>query len=207
MINTLVLGLYEMKTTSVMWQGAIPQRDAADSANRGGLSMNDEAFACFYQLTARGVWNYLVHVSGDPALADDLLQESYLRFFCAARLSDGEAACRRFLFRIATNLLRDHWRRRAPASLEEVPEGAFGSDQGPDIAQIDSQKILARAFHRMHTWERQLLWLAYAEGATHAEIAEITGLRTAGIRTLLYRARRKLARLLRQRPTTPQKGS
>jgi len=52
-----------------------------------------------------------------------------------------------------------------------------------------------------------LLWLAYAEGATHAEIAEITGLRTAGIRILLYRARRKLAHLLKQRPATPEKGS
>ena len=189
----------EMKTTSIMWQGAIPRLDAADSAEGHGLSMNDEAFAGFYQRTARPVWSYLVHVSGNPALADDLLQESYLRFFCAARLNDGEAACRRYLFRIATNLLRDHWRQRSPVSLEGVPEGALGTNQGPDIAQIDSQRMLARAFHRMRPRERQLLWLAYAEGATHAEIAEITGLRTAGIRILLYRARRKLARLLKQR--------
>ena len=202
-----MLGTFEMKTTSIMWQGAIPQLGAADSANSSGLSMNDEAFSGFYQRTARPVWNYLFHISGNPALADDLLQESYLRFFCAARLSDGEAACRRFLFRIATNLLHDHWRRRAPASLEDVPEEAFGTHRGPDIAQIDSQKILARALQRMRPRERQLLWLAYAEGATHAEIAEITGLRTPGIRILLYRARRKLARLLKQRPATPRKGS
>jgi len=196
-----------MKTTSVTWQGAIPQLDVADSADSRGLSMNDEAFASFYQRTARPVWSYLVHVSGNPALADDLLQESYLRFLCAARWSDGEGACRRYLFRIATNLLRDHWRKRAPASLEGLPEEAFGTVQGPDIAQLDSQKMLARAFHRLRPRERQLLWLAYAEGATHAEIAEITGLRTAGIRILLYRARRKLAHLLKQRPATPEKGS
>ncbi|PYT79235.1 MAG: hypothetical protein DMG40_17125 [Acidobacteria bacterium] len=195
-----------MKTTSIPWQGAIPQLDAADAADSSGLSMNHEEFAYFYQRTARPVWSYLVHVSGNPALADDLLQESYLRFLCAARLSDGEGACRRYLFRIATNLLRDHWRRRAPASLEGLPEEACGTDQGSDIAQIDSQRMLARAFHRMRPLERQLLWLAYAEGATHAEIAEITGLRTAGIRMLLYRARRKLARLLKQRPAIPRKG-
>ncbi|HVH72410.1 MAG TPA: sigma-70 family RNA polymerase sigma factor [Candidatus Dormibacteraeota bacterium] len=196
-----------MKPNSITWQGAIPQLHAADSADSSGLSMNEDAFAAFYQRTARPVWSYLVHVSGNPSLADDLLQESYLRFLCAARLSEGEAACRRYLFRIATNLLRDHWRQRAPASLEDLPEGAFATDQGPDIAQIDSQKMLARAFHRLRPRERQLLWLAYAEGATHAEIAEITGLRTAGIRILLFRARRKLARLLKKRPTMPQKGS
>src|SRR5215469_18574203 len=192
-----------MKTNSIPWQGPIPHPEAADSADSCGLSMNHEEFASFYQRTARPLWSYLAHVSGNPALADDLLQESYLRFLGAARLSDGEAACRRYLFRIATNLLRDHWRQRAPTSLEDLPEGAFLTDQGPDIAQIDSQKMLARAFHHMRPRERQLLWLAYAEGATHAEIAEITGLKTAGIRIVLYRARRKLARLLKQRPTTP----
>lgn len=196
-----------MKIGSIIWQGAIPQLDAADSADSRGLSMNDEAFANFYQRTARPLWSYLAHVSRNPALADDLLQESYLRFLCAARWSDGEAACRRYLFRIATNLLRDHWRKRAPASLEDVPEEAFGRhDEGLDIAQIDSQRLLARAFHHMRPRERQLLWLAYAEGATHAEIAEMTGLRASGIRILLYRARRKLARLLKQRAATREKG-
>jgi RNA polymerase sigma-70 factor (ECF subfamily) len=195
-----------MNTSSIVWQAVIPHPDA-DSADGGGLSMNHEAFASFYQRTARPVWSYLAHVSGNPALADDLLQESYLRFFCAARLSDGEAACRRFLFRIATNLLRDHWRQRVPASLEGLPEEAFGKDQGADIAQIDSQEMLARAFRRISPRERQLLWLAYAEGATHTEIAEITGLRPAGIRILLYRARRKLARFLKQHPTSGEKGS
>ena len=196
-----------MKTSSTAWQGAIPQLDVADSADSRGLSMNDEAFAGFYRRTARPVWNYLVHVSGNPALADDLLQESYLRFLCAARLGAGEGACRRYLFRIATNLLRDHWRKRTHASLEGLPEEAFATDQSPDIAQLDSQKMLARAFHRMRPRERQLLWLAYAEGTTHAEIAEITGLRAAGIRIQLYRARRKLARLLKQRPAIGEKGS
>lgn len=196
-----------MKPNSITWQSAAPQLDAADSVDSRGLSMNDEAFAGFYQRTARPLWSYLAHVSGNPTLADDLLQESYLRFLCAARWSDGQGACRRYLFRIATNLLRDHWRKRTPASLEDVPEEAFGAHQGPDIAQLDSQKMLARAFHHMRPRERQLLWLAYAEGATHVEIAEITGLRAAGIRILLYRARRKLARLLKQRPATFEKGS
>ena len=59
--------------------------------------------------------------------------------------------------------------------------------------------LLAPAFERMSPRERQLLWLAYAEGATHREIAQITGLRTAGVRIVLFRARRKLAHLLRQR--------
>jgi RNA polymerase sigma-70 factor (ECF subfamily) len=46
--------------------------------------------------------------------------------------------------------------------------------------------------------ERQLLWLAHAEGYSHREIAQITGLAAASIRLLLFRARRKIARILRE---------
>jgi RNA polymerase sigma-70 factor (ECF subfamily) len=44
-----------------------------------------------------------------------------------------------------------------------------------------------------------LLWLAYVEGANHKEIAKSTGLRAGSIRLLLFRARRKLADMLRHR--------
>jgi RNA polymerase sigma-70 factor (ECF subfamily) len=44
--------------------------------------------------------------------------------------------------------------------------------------------------------ERELLWLAYVEGMSHAEIAAATGLRVMSIRILLYRARRKASQFL-----------
>jgi RNA polymerase sigma-70 factor (ECF subfamily) len=194
-----------MKINSITWQDAISQVNLGDAAEASGLSMDDQAFAGFYQRTARPVWTYLVHVSGNPALADDLLQESYLRFLCSARWNDGEAACRHYLFRIATNLLRDHWRRRAPTSLEALPEEMFAAERSRDIDRVESQTMLAPALERMKPRERQLLWLAYVEGATHREIAEITGLRAAGIRILLFRAKRKLARFLRQRSAVGEK--
>jgi RNA polymerase sigma-70 factor (ECF subfamily) len=44
--------------------------------------------------------------------------------------------------------------------------------------------------------DRAMLWLAYAEGATHSEIASVLGLRVASLKPMLFRARRKLAALL-----------
>ena len=43
-----------------------------------------------------------------------------------------------------------------------------------------------------------ILWLAHAEGYSHREIAEITGLGAASVRLLLFRARRKIAKLLQE---------
>ena|SRR2546423_5701825 len=183
---------------------AIQLVESNDRARSAELLMDDEAFAGFYERTARPLWGYLARVSGNATLADDLLQESYLRFLGAAYpWADGEVACRRYLFRIASNLLRDHWRRPVTASLEDVPEGALPFIIEQASERIDSTRTLGPAFARMKPKERQLLWLAYAEGLTHREIAEITGVGTASIRILLFRARRKLARLLRHHIPAP----
>ena len=66
------------------------------------------------------------------------------------------------------------------------------------LSGIESRATLDPALAQMRPRERQLLWLAHAEGYSHREISEITGLNAAGIRLLLFRARRKIARLLRE---------
>ena len=168
--------------------------------------MDSDAFAAFYSRSARHLWAYLARVSSDRTLADDLMQESFVRFLCATRpelsLDDGEVAARRYLFRIATNLLRDHWRRPVSASIEEIPEECFAA--ADRSAQADSQAVLGPALAQMRPRERQILWLAHAEGYSHREIAQITGLASASIRLLLFRARRKIARLLSS-PAAPLK--
>ncbi len=189
------------KRRPVSWETVIPSvlaaAEAATSgaAARAGTPMDNEAFAAFYERSARPLWAYLARVSGDAALADDLLQESFMRFLCADHPQDGEVSARRYLFRIATNLMRDHWRRPKPMSIEEIPEEVFQARDGS--ASSDSKAMLGPALKSMRPRERQLLWLAYAEGYSHKEIAEITGLASASIRLLLFRARHKVARLLR----------
>jgi RNA polymerase sigma-70 factor (ECF subfamily) len=188
----------ERKQRPVSWDNAIPNVLTGDTAGLAAspacTPMDSDGFAAFYERSARPLWAYLARVSGNAALADDLLQESFLRFLGADYPNDGEVSARRYLFRIATNLLRDHWRRPRASSLEDIPEELF---QTRDHAgECDSKAMLGPALEAMRPRERQLLWLAYAEGYSHREIAEITGLASASIRLLLFRARRKIARLL-----------
>ena len=178
------------------WESVAPNIGAADLARTTDGPMDSDAFAQFYQRSARSLWSYLARVSGDPALADDLMQESYVRLLCVSLPEEGEVAHRRYLFRIATNLLRDHWRKHGATSIEELPEELFSSDD--DRARLELRAMLGPAMKRMRLRDRQLLWLAHAEGYSHREIAEITGLGSASIRLLLFRARRKIADLLRE---------
>ena len=128
-----------------------------------------EQFAAFYERSARPLWAYLARVSGDPSLADDLMQESYVRFLSPPPPADGEIESRRYLFRIASNLLRDHWRRPGTTSIDDLPENLFVA--ADTAVQIDSWALLAPAMARMRPRDRQLLWLAHAENYSHSEIA------------------------------------
>ena len=190
------------RITRMFWESSIPNVLADDASSQASSAsagtMDDEAFAAFYERSARALWAYLARTSGNPTLAEDIMQESYVRFLCLVNppsyLAEGEVACRRYLFRIATNLLRDHWRRPHAASIEDMPENLFAC--ADEQALSDSQMILGPALAVMRPRDRQLLWLAHAEGYSHREIAEITGLASASIRLMLFRARRKIARLI-----------
>jgi RNA polymerase sigma-70 factor, ECF subfamily len=192
----------EKAKQNMNWESILPKAIAGQqisAAHAVDLRMDSDAFAAFYERSARPLWAYLARVSSDAALADDLMQESFVRFLSADRppcLEDGEVASRRYLFRIATNLLRDHWRRPLSASIEELPEELFATASSG--AQADSAAMLTPALARMKPRERQLLWLAHAEGYSHKEIADVTGLASASIRLLLFRSRRKIAALLRE---------
>ena len=116
------------KQRPVSWESAIPNVLPPLAGEASGLTgMDSDAFAAFYERSARPLWAYLARVSGDPALADDLLQESFVRFLCADHPEDGEVNARRYLFRIGTNLLRDHWRRPDPPRSKNSRRSVPGS--------------------------------------------------------------------------------
>ena len=174
---------------------------AEASATEDTFQMDEDAFRLFYERTARPVWAYLSRMSGDPRLADDLLQEAYYRFLRANASHQSDAHRRNYLFRIATNLVRDM--RRRPRVDEarlvgDAEETDHADPQSADVANGAVRRLdLARSMARLKPRERDLLWLAYAQGSSHKEIAETLGLKAASIKLLLFRARRRLAGLLR----------
>jgi RNA polymerase sigma-70 factor (ECF subfamily) len=163
------------------------------------FEMDEDTFRAFYDRTARPLWAYLSRITGSGDVADDLLQESYYRFLRADAQHQGEAHRRNSLFRIATNLARDGRRRGQRAHLVALP-GADGSAELPasgDVAgDAERRTDLARAMARLKPREREMLWLAYAQGLTHVDIAGALGVKAASVRLLLFRARQRLAAML-----------
>lgn len=158
---------------------------------RGGAP---ELFARYHGPLER----YLVRLTGDRDLAADLAQEAFVRLL--ERPEPPEAA-RAWLFRVATNLVRDTARRttrRRTLVLDGRAPGAHGDpppapDEGLDRER--HRRIVQEALEGLSMKEKTAL-LMREEGFRHREIAEALGTTTGSVGTLLSRAIRKAARRL-----------
>ena len=136
----------------------------------------------------------MYRVIGHAADVDDIVQEAFLRMLRAELPSEDEEQWRRYVYRIASNLIVDRWRRgKFEQTVASVPEPATPPPHYEDDATV------AQIFAELKPRERALLWLAYVEGESHEEIAASLGVGRRGVRVLLFRARRRLRDLLQAR--------
>jgi RNA polymerase sigma-70 factor (ECF subfamily) len=153
------------------------------------LPLTESEFLAMYSRTAGPLCGYLRRLTGNAALAEDLLQDAYIRFLSVGNPPAGDDHRRNYLYRIATNLARDHFRavkRHAAVEVGEMSTGAPPADRRDVWTQLE----------RLSARDRELLLLAYVEGLTHQEIAKVTGLMRASVRPLLFRARQRFGRIL-----------
>ena len=165
-------------------------------------AMNEASFQVFYQRTAPGLRSYIRSASGGADVADDILQEAFLRFLRAVPSDLEKSQQKAYLYRIASRLLVDHWRR---LSREQRWNWREYLGKGPAMHRdLALSPDLSRTFQILKQQQRALLWLAYVEGFEHREIASLLGLREKSVRVLLFRARRKLADLLKEKGLGPE---
>ena len=150
---------------------------------------DEDGFAAFYAQLHPALWAYLLRLGATPALASDLAQDAFVRWL-ERDATAFEGNPRAYLYRIAQHLFIDHARRHREVAWYPDMEHATAveSTSGDDA-------FPQHLWSRLSMRQRQLLWLAYAEGFSHDEIAAITGLAPAGIRVLLSRARARFQAL------------
>lgn len=146
-------------------------------------------------------------------MAEDLLQESYIRFLERPPIALEAKARRAYLFTLATRLLRDHWRRDnrwrwLPWVWGEEGEGDVpypaSEELSPDDVAWNRQQV-AMGFEALSPRQRSLVWLAYVEGLEHRELAKLFSLSEGSVKVLLHRARTRMASALAT-PTIPSGG-
>lgn len=129
--------------------------------------MDQAAFRSFYQSTAPALRAYIARRAGSIDLADDILQDVFMRFLLRAPQASNEAALRGYLYRTAETLVVDRWRQRQRESKRDRVAADF--DQALVHPEFDGD--INRAFRELSSQQRSLLWMAYVEELDHREIA------------------------------------
>jgi RNA polymerase sigma-70 factor (ECF subfamily) len=162
--------------------------------------MDEAAFEAFYRKTAGGIWSYIYRMTGDAAMADDLLQKTFFRFLRSNPSIADEDHLRRYVYKTATNLVFDHFRetRRARTRPFDWTPAEARPDRG------DLRHDMSRVFAELKPQERALLWLAHVEGNSHEEIAEAIGVKSKSVKVMLFRARKRLGEMLTKKGLAPE---
>lgn len=166
-------------------------------------------FEAAYRHHWAALFRYVDRLVGDADLAADVVQEAFVRLLDQT-LPDEEV--RRWLFTVATNLVRDDARmsarrRRLLAERYEQADLAHDPAELPDRAVLRAERVAAvrAALAEMPERDRRLL-LMREEGFRYAEIAEVIKVAPGSVGTLLARALRRFTEALDPRIVEDETG-
>ena len=156
-------------------------------------AMDEQVFEAFHRKTARLLWSRIYRLTGNAAKADDISQKAYIQFIRTADASRSEPEQRAYLYKLATRLAVDEWRReereRAPRWLPFAPARSAHDD-------AEMRSGVEKALGGLSVRDRAILWMAYVDGASHQEIADAVGVGAASVKVILFRARKRMAEAL-----------
>jgi RNA polymerase sigma-70 factor, ECF subfamily len=157
--------------------------------------MRGTEFERLYAEHADPLLGFLVYRTGDRALAEDLLADTFERVLTARRPFDRRRASEKtWLYTIALNLLRDHARRTAAGSraLQRTLGGRYRPASERELESVEQRDELQRALATLSLEEREAVALRYGADLTVPEIAKLRREKVTTVEGRVYRALRKL---------------
>jgi len=139
---------------------------------------------------------YLIYLSGNRELAEDLFQETWIRVLERGHQYDGKHEFSTWLYAVARNLTLDYLRKKNPVSLDGLMEGEDRAsfepaDPRPAAWQLVQQHEQAERINAvllgMPTEYREAVVLRFQEGMALEEIATVTGAPMGTVKSRLYR--------------------
>jgi RNA polymerase sigma-70 factor, ECF subfamily len=175
-----------------------PEQDG-DLARRAALGDRD-AFGLLVDRHGPSLYRYAARVLGDPALADDCVQETFLAAWRAVAQFRGDSSVRTWLFTIVRHEAQRRGRRASVELLDlaDVQDQIRDLRADPEQQNLDAalRAALDLALRALPARQRAAWLLREVEELHYDEIAEVLGTTTTAVRGLLERARTALATAL-----------
>lgn len=155
------------------------------------------AFEDLYRLYQKPLANYLYRLCWNRALAEDLLQEAFLRLWKAAPGYEPTAKVSTYIFRIAHNLFLNEAARRREKALEGA-DREHQDDPSGDLQRREVQAAVQKAIESLPPGEQEVLVLAEYNGFKYAEISEILGIPVGTVKSRMFSAVQHLKEALKR---------
>ncbi len=157
---------------------------------------DDAAFDALFERWAARLLRYLERMLREPAMAEELVQESFLRVYRARDRYEPEARFSTWLYRIATNLalneLRRPRRRDPHDSLDAEDATPLAESQPATDDVVHARRVgedVEAALGTLPERQRVALWLSAVEGQSYAEVARALEVSEKAVKALVHRAR------------------
>lgn len=161
-------------------------------------SHDQHAFCLLMKKHREGALGFLIRMTGDEEESLDLLQETFRKF--ALSYDPSRSSAKTFLFCIAANLARTHYRRsrkRMEISLDELAETETQLAQPSDYYRDEARlQLFQEGLNRLGVKDREAIELKDIEGLTYKSAAEIAGCSEKRFEKRLLRARKRFQHLL-----------
>jgi RNA polymerase sigma-70 factor (ECF subfamily) len=179
-------------------RGEIPLQDERDLIRRA-QEYDSSAITEIYERYYQGIYNYIYYRVSDDALAEDLAAEVFLKAMEAIEsFTFRGIPLSAWLYRIANNLVIDHFRRqpRQPNMPLEETQVAANENPGEVLEQGLTRQSLQRALSELTDEQQQVVLLKFVDGLSNNEVARVLGKTEGAIKSLQHRALASLGRLL-----------
>jgi RNA polymerase sigma factor (sigma-70 family) len=163
------------------------------------------AFEAIYHRFHRPLAAYLLRLTGHPEAVDEMVDDTLLVVWNGAARFDGRSRLSTWIFGIAYRKALKHFeRQRREARRRGEAEGEpIDPDDAPDRrhARRELSRQVVAALDRLPADQRGVVMLTYYQGLSYPEIAEVMDCPLGTVKTRMFHARRKLARLLAEAGT------
>ncbi len=161
----------------------------------------EDSLSALYSAYGGQIYGLGVHLLHDAGLAEDLVQETFLRLWRSAhRYDPSRSSVRTFVFTLARRAAVDLWRRRGDAVPQELSEpeaeGAAGNEA---FEHLLLRLAVGEALAELSAAHREVLELLFGEDLTQAQVAERLGIPLGTVKTRSMHALRALTRYLDER--------
>jgi RNA polymerase sigma-70 factor (ECF subfamily) len=174
---------------------------ATDRALIKAIAQQDRrAMALLYARHSAQVFRFVLRMTGDASLAEDVVSDVFLEVWRRAGGFQARSRLSTWLIAIARNKMLSARRRRHDVSLDEQRASAIvdGAD-GPDVCLVkkDGSQAIRRCLLQLPAAQREVIDLIYYREKSIEEVAHIVGAPASTVKTRMFYARRRMEKLLK----------